>query len=84
MLVEDISNEFLRNKSSPSTDAVTYPKTLAEAYNYLGSYRKDPKNLTRLINQGNNDSLSNSVAFTPGTWQSDNDDGTAERAFATT
>jgi hypothetical protein len=49
-LVEEIENEYLRNKGNSST-AGTYPTTTAEAYDYLCNYKKDPKNLTRLLGQ---------------------------------
>jgi hypothetical protein len=38
-LIEDIENEFLRNKSTLSS-AGTYPTTVAEAYDYLCNYKK--------------------------------------------
>ncbi len=46
-LIEEIENEFLRNKGT-SSSAGTYPTTVAEAYDYLCNYKKDPKNLSRL------------------------------------
>jgi hypothetical protein len=62
-LVEDIENEYLRNKGSSST-AGTYPTSIAESYDYLCNYKRDPKNLTRLLGQnpgGHN--LNTGVAF---------------------
>jgi hypothetical protein len=44
-LVEEIENEHLRNKGDSSRSG-TYPKTVAESYDYLCNYKKDPKNLT--------------------------------------
>jgi hypothetical protein len=49
-LIEEIENEFLCNKGNTST-ADTYPTTVSEAYDYLCNYKKDPKNLTRLLGQ---------------------------------
>jgi hypothetical protein len=51
-LVEEIENEYLGNKGNSST-AGTYPTTTAEAYDYLCNYKKDPKNLTRLLTGSN-------------------------------
>ncbi len=62
-LVEEIENEYLRNKGSSST-AGTYPTSIAESYDYLCNYKRDPKNLTRLLGQnpgGHN--LNTGVAF---------------------
>jgi hypothetical protein len=47
-LVEEIENEFLRNKGGANS-AGTYPKTVAEAYDYLCHYKKDPRNLSCLL-----------------------------------
>jgi hypothetical protein len=47
-LVEEIENNYLRNKGG-SSSAGTYPTTVAEAYNYLCNYKKDPQNLSRLL-----------------------------------
>jgi hypothetical protein len=47
-LVEEIENNYLRNKGG-SSSAGTYPTTVAEAYNYLCNYKKDPENLSRLL-----------------------------------
>jgi hypothetical protein len=44
-LVEEIENEYLRNKGN-SSSAGTYPTSVAESYDYLCNYKKDPKNLT--------------------------------------
>jgi hypothetical protein len=47
-LIEEIKNEFLRNKGV-SSSAGTYPTTVAEVCDYPYNYKKDPKNLTRLL-----------------------------------
>jgi hypothetical protein len=61
-LVEEIENEFLRNKGSPST-AGTYPTTAVEAYDYLCNYKKNPKILSRLLGQGSGGKYNTGVAF---------------------
>ncbi len=61
-LVEEIENEYLRNKGG-SNSAGTYPTTVAEAYDYLCNYKKDPKNLTRLLGQNHGNDFSTGVAF---------------------
>jgi hypothetical protein len=60
-LVAEIKNEFLRNKGVLSS-AGTCPTTAAEAYDYLCNYKKDPKNLTRLLGH-NRDNLNTGVTF---------------------
>jgi hypothetical protein len=82
-LVEEIENEFLRNKGS-STSAGTYPTTVAKAYDYLCNYKKDPKNLTRLLghNAGGN-SLNPGVAFVQDTGKADDTSNPHEQSFTT-
>jgi hypothetical protein len=41
-MIEEIKNEYLRNKND-SSKVGTYPTTVAEAYDYLCNYKKDPK-----------------------------------------
>jgi hypothetical protein len=43
ILIEEIKNEYLRNRND-SSKVKTYPTTIAEAYDYLCKYKKDPKN----------------------------------------
>jgi hypothetical protein len=62
-LVEEIENEYLQNKGR-SSSASTYPTTVAEAYDYLCNYKKDPNNLSRLLGQNPGNDLSTGVAFT--------------------
>ena len=82
-LVEEIENEFLRNKGS-STSAGTYPTTVAEAYDYLCNYKKDPKNLTRLLgHNAGGDSLNTGVAFLQNAGKSDDTSNAQEQSFAT-
>ncbi len=81
-LVEEIENEYLRNKGNSST-AGTYPTTASEAYDYLCSYKKDPKNLSRLLGQNTGAGLNTGVAFTQDHGSPDDDNPTAkEQAFA--
>jgi hypothetical protein len=47
-LVKEIENVLLQNKGN-SSSAGTYPKTVAEAYDYLCHYKRDPRNLSRLL-----------------------------------
>jgi hypothetical protein len=49
-MVEEIQHEYLRNRDNTFTVG-TYPRTVAEAYNYLCNYKKDPKILARLLGQ---------------------------------
>ncbi len=63
ILIEEIENEYLRNRID-SSKVGTYPTTVAEAYDYLCNYKKDPKNLARLLGQQlGGENLSSSVAF---------------------
>jgi hypothetical protein len=47
-LVKEIENEFLCNQGSSKLAGI-YPTMVAEAYGYLCNYKKDTKNLTRLL-----------------------------------
>jgi hypothetical protein len=83
-LVEEIENEYLRNKGS-SSSAGTYPATVPEAYDYLCNYKKDPQNLTRLLGHNLGRDLNTGAAFAqdgarPPDGESNN---TNEQAFAT-
>jgi hypothetical protein len=81
-LVEEIENEFLWNKGT-STSAGTYPTTVAEAYGYLCNYKRDPKNLTRLLgHNGGRDNLSTGVAFAQDGNNEHNTPSTRGQAFA--
>ena len=72
---------FLRNKGASSSSG-TYPTTVAEAYDYLCNYKKDPKNLTRLLGTG--EALNSGVAFVQdGSKQDDNGQNTSEQSFTT-
>jgi hypothetical protein len=87
LLVEEIENEYLRNKGS-SAAAGTYPTSVAEAHDYLCGYRKDPKNIARLLGQhtGGDHNPSSGVAFVQDGGQQKNDPdnpGSQEQAFAT-
>jgi hypothetical protein len=82
-LVEEIKNEFLRNKGS-STPAGTYPTTVAKMYDYLCNYKKDPKNLTRLLGQNpGGDSLSTGKAFMQDAGNKDDNTNAQEQIFIT-
>jgi hypothetical protein len=83
-LVEEIENEYLRNKGNSST-AGTYPTTMAEqAYDYLCNYKKDPKNLTRLLGQNTGTNMNTGVAFAQEEApQDDERHHTKEQYFAT-
>jgi hypothetical protein len=61
-LVEEIENEFLRNKGDAS-ESGTYPTSVAEAYDYLCNYKKDPKILSRLLGQNSVSDYNTGVAF---------------------
>jgi hypothetical protein len=54
-LVEEIENEYLRNKGNSSTTR-TYPTSIAESCDYLCNYKRNPKNLTRLLGPSEKDS----------------------------
>jgi hypothetical protein len=81
-LVEEIGNEYLRNKGNSST-AGTYPTTASKAYDYLCGYKKDPSNLSRLLGQNTGAGLNTGVAFTQDDGSpDDNNPTTKEQAFA--
>jgi hypothetical protein len=81
-LIEEIENEFLQNKGMPSS-AGTYPTTVAEAYDYLCNYKKDPKNLSRLLGQNVGSSPNTGVSFTQDGSQDDERHGNQEQVFTT-
>jgi hypothetical protein len=60
MMIEEIENEYLRNRDE-SSKVGSYPLTIANAYEYLENYKKNPKNLQRLLGQV--DSGSSGMAF---------------------
>jgi hypothetical protein len=60
MMIEEIENEYLRNRDE-SSKVGSYPLTIANAYKYLENYKKKPKNLQRLLGQA--DSGSSGMAF---------------------
>jgi hypothetical protein len=84
-LVEEIENEFLRSKGSLST-AGTYPTSVSsEAYDYLCIYRKDPKNLARLLGHNiGNKHLKTAVAFVQENQKTDAYPNSQEQTFMTT
>jgi hypothetical protein len=85
ILIEEIENEYLQNRNATSVVG-TYPTTVAEAYDYLCNYKKDPKNLARLLGQQlAGDNLSSGVAFAQQGKQLDghNAEATDNAAFAT-
>jgi hypothetical protein len=87
LLVEEIGNEFLRNKGSSSASG-TYPTSVAEAYDYLCNYKKDPKNIARLLGQHTGGDQNSGVSFAQDGGQrkhgkNDTDQGTQEQSFAT-
>jgi hypothetical protein len=94
-LVEPIENEFLRNKGDSSKSG-TYPTSVAEAYDYLCNYKKDPKILSRLLGQNSSSNYNTGVAFIQdggrqasgnqnqsGNNNKNNNNSTQEQAFAT-
>jgi hypothetical protein len=81
ILVEEIENEYLRNKGQSFT-AGTYPTTVTEAYDCLFNYKKDPKNITRLLGQNGAGNLNTGVVFAQDAEQQDSDNsGLREQAF---
>jgi hypothetical protein len=87
LLVEEIGNEFLRNKGSSSASG-TYPISVAEAYDYLCNYKKDPKNIARLLGQHTGGDQNSGVSFAQNGGQrkhpkNDTNQGTQEQSFAT-
>jgi hypothetical protein len=83
-LLEEIENEFLRNKGS-STSAGTYPTTVAKSYDCLCNYKKDPKNLTRLLlgHNAGDDSLNTGVAFVQDSGKANDTSNAHEQSFTT-
>jgi hypothetical protein len=83
-LVEEIENEYLRNKGS-SSSAGTYPTTVPEAYDYLCNYKKDPQNLTRLLGHNQGRDLNTGAAFAQdgALPPDDKSNDTNKQAFAT-
>jgi hypothetical protein len=82
-LVEEIENGYLRNKGSSST-AGTYPTLVSESYDYLCNYKRDPKNLTRLLGQNPGGSnLNTGVAFAQDGAQEGATINSQEQTFAT-
>jgi hypothetical protein len=83
-----VGNEFLRNKGSSSASG-TYPTSVAEAYDYLCNYKKDPKNIARLLGQHTGADQNSGVSFAQQDGgqrkhhKNDTDQGTQEQSFAT-
>jgi hypothetical protein len=50
MLIEEIENEYLQNRDE-SSKVGSYPLTITNAYEYLENYKKNPRNLQRLMGQ---------------------------------
>ncbi len=50
IMVEEIENEYLRNRDE-NTKVGSYPLTVSGAYEYLENYKKNPKNIQRLLGQ---------------------------------
>jgi hypothetical protein len=60
LLLEEIENEYLRNREE-SSKVRSYPLTVADAYEYLENYKKNPRNIQRLM--GNVDPGPSGMAF---------------------
>jgi hypothetical protein len=60
MMTEEIENEYLRNRKKLSKVGL-YPLTIGNVYEYLKNYKKNPKNLQRLLGQA--DSGLSGMAF---------------------
>jgi hypothetical protein len=60
MMIEEIENECLRNRDE-SSKVGSFPLTIANAYEYLENYKKNPRSLQRLM--GQIDSGSSGMAF---------------------
>jgi hypothetical protein len=60
--LKKFENEFLRNKGD-SWESGTYPTSVAEAYDYLCNYKKDPKILSCLLGQNSRSDYNTGVAF---------------------
>jgi hypothetical protein len=56
MMLEEIENEYLRDCDKLSKVG-SYPLTIANAYKYLKNYKKNPRNLQRLMGQIDSSSL---------------------------
>jgi hypothetical protein len=80
-LIEKIENEYLRNKGNSSTG--TYPATVAEAYDYLCNYKKDPKILSRLLEQNTGNALNMGISFAVDGAKDATPDTDKQHAFAT-
>jgi hypothetical protein len=65
------------------SSAGTYPTTVAEAYDYLCNYKKDPKNLSRLLGQNSGGNPNTGVSFIQDASPNDDGEDTHEQAFAT-
>jgi hypothetical protein len=50
IMIEEIENEYLRNRDETSKVG-SYPLTVADAYEYLENYKRNPKYLQRLVGQ---------------------------------
>jgi hypothetical protein len=48
MLMKEIENEYLRNRDA-SSKVGSYPLTVADAYEYLENYKRNPRNIQRLM-----------------------------------
>jgi hypothetical protein len=48
MLIEEIENEYLGNRDA-SSKVGSYPLTVADAYEYLENYKRNPRNIQRLM-----------------------------------
>jgi hypothetical protein len=49
-MIEEIENEYLRNRDETSKVG-SYPLTVADAYEYLENYKRNPKYTQRLVCQ---------------------------------
>jgi hypothetical protein len=68
MLIKEIENEYLRNRDM-SSKVGSYPLTVADAYEYLENYKRNPRNIQRLM--GHVDPGPSGMSFV----QSDQHDG---------
>jgi hypothetical protein len=67
-----------------SSTAGTYPKSVLESYNYLCNYKRDPKNLTRLLGQNpGGGNLNTGNAFAQDGAREGNTINSQEQTFAT-
>jgi hypothetical protein len=82
-LLEEIENEFLQNKGTANAVS-TNPKTVSEAYDYLCNYKRDPRNLSRLLGHNSGgENLNTGIAFAQDGKKDHDDAPTQEQAFAT-